>query len=229
MRLSVIIPVFNEEKSIISVLDKVKKQNLRGIEKEIIIVNDASTDGTKKSLSKVKGAIVLHHAINQGKGAAIRTGLKKSTGDIILVQDADSEYDPKEFSKLLKPILEGKSKVVYGSRIEAIKKNFDKMIKLHYVGNLGLTWITNILYGAKITDMETGYKVMTREVVDSIKLRARRFDFEPEITAKILKNGYKIYEVPIDFYGRKFSEGKKITWRDGIKAVLYLVRYRFFD
>ena len=231
MRLSIIVPVYNEEESIISVIKKVNRQNLSGIEKELIIVNDASTDNTRKSLEKIKSrkTIILHHKNNQGKGAAIRTGLMKATGDILLIQDADMEYDPKEYKKLLNPIIENRAKVVYGSRIEAIKKNFDKMYKVHYFGNVFLTKLTNLLYAARITDMETGYKVMKKEVMASIKLRARRFDFEPEITSKILKKGYKIYEVPIDFHGRKFSEGKKITWRDGMKAAFYLVRYRFFD
>ena len=231
MKLSIIIPVYNEEKSILTVFKRVNAQKLNGIEKEIIIVNDASTDNTKKSIEKIKGknVVKLNHKQNQGKGAAIRTGLQKATGDILLIQDADMEYDPKEFPKLLKPILDGKTKVVYGSRIETIRANFNKMYKLHYFGNVVLTGLTNLLYGAKITDMETGYKVMKKEVIKSVKLRARRFDFEPEITAKIMKKGYKIYEVPIDFNGRKFSEGKKITWKDGIKAVFYLIRYRFWD
>jgi len=231
MKLSIIVPVYNEEKSILSVIKKVNRQKLKGIEKEIIIVNDASTDDTEKSLEKIKGKniLILHHRINQGKGAAIRTGLQKATGDVLLIQDADMEYDPKEYGKLLKPIIENRTKVVYGSRIDAIKKNFDKMYKIHYLGNVGLTMMTNLLYGARITDMETGYKVMRKEVIESIKLRARRFDFEPEITSKILKKGFMIYEVPIDFHGRKFSEGKKITWRDGLKAAFYLIRYRFWD
>lgn len=231
MRLSIIVPAYNEEKSILSVIKKINLQKLKGVEKEIIIVNDASTDNTKKSLEKIRGKniLILHHKINQGKGAAIRTGLQKATGDVLLIQDADMEYDPKEYGKLLKPIIGNKTKVVYGSRIDSIKRNFDKMYKIHYLGNVGLTLMTNVLYGAKITDMETGYKVMRREVIESIKLRARRFDFEPEITSKILKKGYKIYEVPIDFRGRKFSEGKKITWKDGIKAAFYLIKYRFVD
>jgi len=164
-----------------------------------------------------------------GKGTAIRTALKHATGDIILIQDADMEYDPIEYEKLLKPIIENKTKVVYGSRIEAIRKNLKNMYKLHYFGNLFLTLITNLLYGAKITDMETGYKVFKMEVIKNINLKAKRFDLEPEITAKILKRGYKIIEVPIDFVGRKFEEGKNITWRDGVKALYYLIKYRISD
>ena len=172
---------------------------------------------------------IFFHQKNIGKGAAVRTGLKYTTGDIIIIQDADQEYNPEEYEKLLKPIIENKTKVVYGSRTEAIRKNLKKMYKLHYFGNLFLTIMTNILYGTKITDMETGYKVFRREVIEKMDLKAKRFDFEPEITAKILKSGYKITEIPINFIGRKFSEGKKITWKDGIKALYYLIKYRFTD
>jgi len=231
MKLSVIIPVFNEVKTISEIINKVKKVNLKNIKKEIIVVDDFSTDGTKEILSKLdgKGIKTLFHQKNRGKGAAIRTALKHVTGDIILIQDADLEYDPEEYEKLLKPIIENRTKVVYGSRLEAIRKNLKKMYKIHYFGNVFLTLMTNIVYGEKITDMETGYKVFRKEVIKDMKLRAKRFDFEPEITAKIIKRGYKIIEVPINFYGRKFKEGKKITWKDGIKALYYLIKYRFTD
>jgi len=231
MKLTVIIPVYNEEKSIIQVIDKVKNVKLNKIEKEIVVVDDFSTDATKELLEKLKDSSIkiFFHQKNQGKGAAIRTALKHATGDVILIQDADLEYDPIEYEKLLKPIIENKTKVVYGSRLNAIKKNLKKMYKLHYFGNFFLTLMTNILYGAKITDMETGYKVFRKEVVNDMKLKAKRFDFEPEITAKILKKGYKIIEVPINFMGRKFDEGKKITWKDGVKAMYYLIKYRFTD
>lgn len=231
MKLTVIIPVYNEEKSIIQVIDKVKNVKLNEVEKDIVIVDDFSTDATKELLEKLKDSSIkiFFHQKNQGKGAAIRTALKHATGDIILIQDADLEYNPAEYEKLLKPIMENKTKVVYGSRLNAIKKNLKKMYKLHYFGNLFLTIMTNILYGAKITDMETGYKVFRKEVINNINLKAKRFDFEPEITAKILKKGYKITEVPINFMGRKFDEGKKITWKDGVKAMYYLIKYRFTD
>lgn len=229
-KLSIIVPVCNEEKTISEVIERAKKTKIN-YAKEIIIVDDFSTDNTRNILNKIKDKSVkiLYHTKNMGKGAAIRTGLKNSTGEIILIQDADLEYNPDEYKKLLKPITENKAKVVYGSRVEAIRKNIKNMYKLHYIGNLFLTLITNVLYGTKITDMETGYKVFRKEVIKSINLKANRFDFEPEITAKILRKGYKIYEVPISFVGRKFEEGKKITWVDGVKAAYYLIKYRFVD
>ena len=231
MKLTIIIPVFNEENTILKVIRRVKNTKLGNIKKEIIVVDDFSVDGTKTALSKLKnnGLRVIFHEKNKGKGTAIRTALKHAKGDIILIQDADLEYNPKEYRKLLNPILKGRAKVVYGSRAASIRKNLEKMYKLHYFGNLFLTVITNMLYGVKITDMETGYKVFRKEVIGGMELRSKRFDFEPEITAKMLKKGYKIMEVPIDFMGRKFSEGKKITWKDGVKAFFYLIKYRFTD
>ncbi len=231
MKLSIIIPAYNEEKNILEVINKVKRVNLGSITKEIIIIDDFSTDNTRKLLSELKDTSlkIFFHQKNQGKGAAIRTGLKHTTGDIILIQDADLEYDPAEYPKLLQPIIENKTKVVYGSRLEAIRKNQKNMYKLHYIGNAFLTSMTNLLYGAKITDMETCYKIFRKEVIKEMKLKAKRFDFEPEITAKILKKGYKIKEIPINFVGRTFNEGKKITWEDGIKALYYLIKYRFVD
>lgn len=232
-KLSIIIPVYNEKNTISKVINDIKKVKIKDIKKEVIVVDDFSTDNTRSILKKIKenGIRIFYHTKNIGKGASIRTGLDHATGDIILIQDADWEYDPNEYPKLLKPIIENKSKVVYGSRLKAIQKNRDSIYKLHYFGNLFLTWMTNMMYNAKITDMETGYKVFTREVLDKIgpKLRAKRFDFEPELTAKILKKGYQIHEVPISFYARKFEQGKKITWRDGIKALFYLIKYRFVD
>ncbi|MAH33639.1 glycosyl transferase [archaeon] len=230
-KLSIIIPVYDEEKTILDIIGKVKKVNLKNIKKEIVIVDDFSTDNTRKILEKLKdGSIkIFFHKKNQGKGTAIRTGLNHITGDIILIQDADSEYDPREYTKLLKPIIEDNKKVVYGTRLEYIKHNVKNMNRLHFIGNVFLTHTTNLLYNTKITDMETGYKVFKKEVIEKIRFKAKRFDFEPEITAKILKQGYKIYEVPITFKARKFNEGKKITWRDGIKALFYLIKYRFTD
>ena len=229
--LTIIIPVYNEEKTILKIVEEVKKVRLTNIKKEIIIVDDFSTDGTRNILKgiKDKSIKIFSHDKNIGKGAAIRTALKHSTGDIILIQDADMEYSPKEYSRLLKPILQEKTDVVYGSRMDVIRKNLKRMYKIHFIGNVFLTLITNLLYGSKITDMETGYKVFRKEVIKNISLNARRFDFEPEITAKILKKGCRIQEIPIGFNARKFHEGKKITWRDGIKALFYLIKYRFVD
>jgi glycosyltransferase involved in cell wall biosynthesis len=231
VKLSIIVPVYNEEKTIREVIRRVLKVPLRNIKKEIIIVDDASTDNTWQILKKIKGSNIkiFCHKKNMGKGAAIRTALRHATGAIILIQDADLEYNPKEYPNLLHPILEGKSNVVYGTRLSYIRRHTEDMYLLHYFGNWILTLMTNLLFNAKLTDMETGYKVFAKEVLNGMKLRAKRFDFEPEITAKILKRGYKIHEVPIAFKARKFAEGKKITWRDGIKAIFYLVKYRIID
>lgn len=232
MKLSVVIPCYNEEKTIKEIVKRVEDVKIEDFEKEIIIVDDCSKDGTRNVLNEIPHKI-FYHEVNQGKGAAVRTGLQHATGDIILIQDADLEYDPKEYPKLIKPIIEGKTSVVYGTRFAELKLKLfgdgKTPIPLHYIGNKGLTLITNTIYGCKLTDMETCYKVMTKEVVQKLKLRAQRFDFEPEITAKILKQGYKILEVPIEFKPRGFEEGKKITWKDGIKAIYYLVKYRFVD
>ena len=231
VKLSVIMPVYNEEKTIRRIIDKVNKVNLKNVAKEIVLVDDCSKDRTRDILKSLnnKSLKILLHKNNMGKGAAIRTGLKAATGDIILVQDADLEYTPSDYGKLLEPIIKEETKVVYGSRLDALRKDVENMYKLHYYGNLFLTFVTNLLYGAKITDMETCYKVFKSEVIKGITLRATRFDFEPEITAKILKKGYKIKEVPISFRGRKFEEGKKITWKDGVQALYYLIKYRFVD
>ncbi len=234
-RLSIIIPAYNEEKTILNVIKKVKEVKIGDVVKEIIVVDDCSQDNTKNILSKIKDKSVkiLYHKKNMGKGAAIRTSLEHASGDIISIQDADLEYDPKNVVKLVQPILSGKADVVYGSRFLGKRVSFFGLrkipIPLHWIGNRGLTFITNLLYNGSITDMETGCKVFRKSVVNRMKLKAKRFDFEPEITAKILKRGYKIKEIPIDFKPRSFNEGKKITWRDGIKAAYYLLKYRFFD
>lgn len=227
MKLSIIIPVFNEKETILGVLDKIERVKLNNIEKEIIIIDDFSTDGTREILQDLKKYKIVYHNKNMGKGAAIKTGLKNFSGDLILIQDADMEYDPKEYNKLLDPILSNQTKVVYGSRMLGEHKD---MYSLHFFGNKFLTLATNIIYQCKITDMETGYKVFKKEVIENLNLKARRFDFEPEITAKILKRGYKIKEVPIDFVNpRSFHQGKKITWKDGIKHFFYLLKYRFIN
>lgn len=232
MRLSILMPVYNEKKTLLSILKKVESVDLKNIEKEIIIVDDCSTDGTREVLRGLKYKI-FYHDINKGKGAAIKTAMQHATGDILVIQDADLEYDPQDLKKLITPILDGTSKVVYGSRFLGSKyKIFGKertILPLHYIGNKVLNIATSILYQTKITDMETCYKIFTRDVIRNMKLRAQRFDFEPEITAKILRQGYKIVEIPISYNGRGFEEGKNITWRDGFAAAYSLLRYRFFD
>ena len=224
--LSIIIPAYNEEKNIKTVIEKVNSVNLDSIKKEIIVVDDFSTDGTRESLKKIKNIKVFYHKKNMGKGSAVRTGLKHATGDIIIIQDADLEYDPNDYPKLINPILNGKTKVVFGSRF--LKKH-NARYKFYYLGNRFLSIITTLLYFRKISDMETCYKAFRTDVIKNIRLRAKRFDIEPEITAKIIKQGYKILEVPIWYKCRSFNEGKKISWKDGVKAIYYLVKYRFMD
>jgi glycosyltransferase involved in cell wall biosynthesis len=228
----VLIPVFNEKETLIEVLDAVWQADSLNLEKELIIVDDGSTDGTRDLLAKLDcakyNAKVKMHEHNMGKGAALRTAQSMATGDIIIIQDADLEYTPTEYCELLKPILDGKADVVYGSRLCGGKPT--RAFKfLHLVGNKFLSLATNILYDCTLTDMETGYKVFKAEVFSKIKIKCNRFDFEPEITAKVLKQKVKIYELPITYSGRDYSEGKKITWVDGFAAIWALVRFRFVD
>ena len=224
MKLSIIIPVYNEVKTVEEVIEKVKKLK---IDKEIVVVDDGSIDGSRELLKEIKGIKLILHERNIGKGGAVRTGLDNIDGDVVVIQDADLEYDPEDFVKMFEEIKKGEN-VVYGSRF--LGKKFKKVILyLHYKGNQFLSLLTSLLYFRKITDMETCYKMFRKEVMEGVKLRARGFDLEPEITAKILKRGYKIKEVPISYNARGFKEGKKITWKDGIKAGWYLLRYRFVD
>jgi len=223
--LSVVIPVYNERKSLLEIIQRVQSVP---IEKEIILVDDFSTDGTRELLRSLdpRKFKVLYHERNQGKGAALRTGFQQAAGQFVIVQDADLEYDPNDYPKLLQPILDGRADVVYGSRFSGLRRN---MTSLHTLGNLLLTWITNAFYRTSITDMETCYKLFRRETIQGIRIESNRFNFEPEVTAKILKRGLRIVEVPISYSGRSFSEGKKITWRDGFSAVWALIKYRFTD
>jgi glycosyltransferase involved in cell wall biosynthesis len=224
VEISVLIPVYNERSTIQEIVRRVEEQPF---DKEIIIVDDGSTDGTRALLRETQwppNVSILYHEKNMGKGAAIRTAVQAATKDIIIVQDADLEYNPTDFPIVLRPILDGVADVVYGSRFLGVHRSF---MLHHYIGNKLLTFMTNILYNNILTDMETGYKAFRTEIIQSVKIRSNRFDFEPEITAKVLKKGYRIYEVPIYYAGRDYAEGKKITWRDGFSAMWALVRFRF--
>ena len=239
MHLSIIIPAFNEEKTINYILKKVYKINLKNIEKEIIVINDGSTDDTEKIIREYIINIkdnekirLISHKKNQGKGNAIKTGIKMAKGDYILIQDADLEYDPEQYEKLLTPILENKTKVVYGTRLKRLPnlKRDENNIRFffHYLGNKALSLLTSILYKQWITDMETGYKIFPKNALKNIHLDSKGFEIEPEITAKLLKSGLSIYEVPITTSPRSYKEGKKLnTLRDGIKALKTIIKYRF--
>jgi glycosyltransferase involved in cell wall biosynthesis len=227
VKLSVIMPVYNEHQTLEEIVRQVLDTNLAH---EIVIVDDGSTDGSREIMETWRDHPTIRtvmHDRNQGKGSAVRTGFQASTGDILVVQDADLEYDPRDYSKLVTPIVEGRADVVYGSRF--IGGPARRVYFWHRVGNMLLTLITNILYNIDLTDMETCYKCMRREVVDGMVLRSRRFDVEPEITAKIAKRGYRIYEVAIAYYGREYEEGKKITGWDALPAIWALIKYRFVD
>lgn len=240
MKLSVIVPVYNEKATIKKILQVVNDVD---IDKEMIVVDDGSNDGTRETLANLSmdGIKKCFHKENRGKGAAIRTGLEKVTGDIVIIQDADLEYNPQEYHQLIRPILEGKAQVVYGSRLlgPSVPKNvslhfyyaFFFGVK-HYAFFLGvklLNLLTRLLYGVKITDEATCYKVFKTEVIRNIQLKCERFEFCPEVTAKLCKKGYRIHEVGISYMARAFREGKKISWKDGIEAIYTLVKYRFTD
>ena len=226
MKLSVVIPVYNEKETLPQILEKVKKVQ---IPKEIIIVDDGSTDGTREFLQGLKedGIKVIFHDKNRGKGAALRTGFKEITGDIVIIQDADLEYDPKEYPKLLEPILDGRADVVYGSRF--LGGPHRVLFFWHYVGNKLLTLFSNMFTNLNLTDMETCYKVFRAEVIKNLDLKSNRFTIEPEITVKVAKAGYRIYETPISYSGRDYKEGKKITWKDAFPAMWAIVKYSFFS
>lgn len=230
MKLSIIIPVYNEKSTVLEIFDRVAKAPLPKeiTEKEIIAVNDGSTDGTDQLLEQARqnGIVILSHDKNRGKGAAVRTALDRASGDIVLIQDADLEYDPRDYPVLLTPIVENRVKVVYGSRFLGPRM---AMFYWHMIANKMLTFMTNILYDAILSDMETGYKAFRADVIKNIPLHSKRFEFEPEITAKVLKRGNRIYEVPISYFGREYREGKKIGTRDGFVAIWTLLKYRVID
>jgi glycosyltransferase involved in cell wall biosynthesis len=223
--LSVIVPVYNERVTVAEVIRRIRAVDVP-LDVEVIVVDDGSSDGTDKVLSALGDSMVriLTHPVNRGKGAAIRTGLASARGDLVLVQDADLEYDPEDWPRLLEPILRGKARVVYGSRFTGERKN---MLPMHWIGNRFLSLVTNLLYSSTMSDMETCYKLFDRQVLEGITIESDRFEFEPEITAKVLRRGFRIYEVPISYAGREMSEGKKITWRDGLGALRALIKYRF--
>ena len=240
MKLSIIMPVYNEINTIATIIAKVRAVPLvitawsgadheEGVtlDREIVIVDDGSTDGTRDYLDTLRstpGITIVFHEINQGKGAGVQTGLHHATGDVLLIQDADLEYDPRDYPALLLPILEKRTQVVYGSRFRGGPTK--AMFFWHMLGNRFLTFTTNLLYNTILTDMETCYKVFTREVASKLALKAKGWGFDPEITAQILLRKYRIYEVPISYNGREFEEGKKISWKDGLTVLWTLIRYR---
>jgi dolichol-phosphate mannosyltransferase len=226
LKVSVVIPCYNEKDHILSILEKIEAVKL---DKEVVIIDDNSTDGTQDILKKISPdkAKVYFHEVNKGKGAAIKTALQYVKGDVVIIQDADLEYDPNDYYELLKPIQEGKAEVVYGSRI--LHEGFKVSYFRYYLGGRVLSWLTNLLYNAHITDEPTGYKVFTTNVLKDIGLKSTGFEFCPEVTAKVRKKGYEIHEVPISYYPRSLEEGKKIGWRDGVEAIWTLLKYRFVD
>ena len=231
-QLSVLVPVFNEAETIERVLERIFRTEVqRGVELQVIVVDDGSRDGTAEKLTELQGRFdptfkLIRHAENRGKGAALRSALAAATGDLVLIQDADLEYHPREYPQLLQPILDGEADVVYGSRFMGGPHRV--LFFWHFVGNRMLTLLSNILTDLNLSDMETGYKVFKREVLEGMELKSNRFTIEPELTAKVAKRKARVFEVPIGYYGRTYAEGKKIGWKDGLAAVWAILRYNFF-
>ena len=230
-KLSIIIPVFNEKNTMLEILKRVEVVDLP-LEKEIIIVDDCSTDGTKEILQKLDGKKykIIFKVKNEGKGAAVKDGFQKATGDVVIIQDADFEYDPQDYHKILRPILIGRADVVYGSRL--LSSDVKRVLFIwHFLGNIFLTFLSDIFTGLTLTDIETCYKAFTKDVLDSFKnkLKSKRFCIEPDITARIARGDWRIYEVGISYYGRDYREGKKINWHDGVAAIWHIIRYNLFD
>jgi glycosyltransferase involved in cell wall biosynthesis len=229
-RLSILIPVYNEAATLAELVRRVQAADAMGLEKEIIVVDDCSTDGTRQIVEKLAGQPgikVALHPRNRGKGAAIRTALEQATGEICLIQDADLEYDPNDYPKLLRPILDGRADVVYGSRFTGGTHRV--LLFWHYLANRFLTLLSNMLCNLNLTDMETCYKVFRRECLNGVRLTSDRFGIEPELTAKLARRRYRFYETDINYNGRDYSEGKKINWKDGVAALWFIFRYRFFN
>jgi glycosyltransferase involved in cell wall biosynthesis len=222
----VIVPTFNHGPYVAAAIQSILSQT--SVNLELIVVDDGSSDGTRQVLAQLRDSTVRVVTLdeNRGKGVAVRKGFEHATGDYVLIQDADLEYDPDDWPRLLQPVLRGRARVVYGSRFTGERRN---MLFFHWVGNRFLSLVTNVLYNTTLSDMETCYKLIDKRLIDGLTLRAQRFEIEPEITAKLLKRRVRIYEVPISYTGREYEEGKKITWRDGFAALWTLVRYRFRD
>lgn len=227
MLISIIIPVYNEKETLPEIIDLVNAD--KNVTKEVIIIDDYSVDGTRELIKNdisQRVSKIIYHEKNLGKGAAIRSGLSASSGEIIIIQDADLEYNPNDYPALLKPIIEGKADVVFGSRFQGGTHRV--LYFWHSLGNKFLTALSNMFTNLNLTDMETGYKVFTKKVKDSLSLECNRFGFEPEFTAKVARKKFRIYEVPISYYGRDYSQGKKITWKDGIAAIYFILKFALF-